>query len=124
MRKVLLWALCINNFAQSFFLAPKHHYFTTTISIRPSNKGAGTRLNAIEVPSLNDIDDNHEKEAIRLANSITGWLDEEWIPQEVHVQMADCVEKVYIKARNDGETEVSVHHCAIPFLLLFLSIRS
>lgn len=67
----------------------------------------GAALNAIEVPSLDAIDNDHEKEATRLAKSIIGWLDREWIPQEVHVQMAQSVERSYIKARNDGETEVS-----------------
>lgn len=64
-------------------------------------------LHAIEVPSLDDLDGNHDKEGSRLAKSVIGWLDREWIPQEVHVQLAESVEKTFVKARNEGETEVS-----------------
>lgn len=67
---------------------------------------SSTKLNAIEVPSLDALDDNHEKEAARLAQSISGWLDREWYPQEVHLQMATCVEKTFLKARSEGETEI------------------
>jgi len=77
--------------------------------IRSKDKSiiVGFPLHVIEVPTLDDLGDNHEKEASRLAQSIVGWLDREWIPQEVHVQMASCVEQTYIKARLEGETEVS-----------------
>ena len=73
----------------------------------PNTSSTTTRLHAIEVPTLDDLDNSHEKEGSRLAQSIIGWLDQEWMPQEVHVQMATCVKDSFVKARNDGETEVS-----------------
>ncbi len=82
-----------------------------------NSTGACTSLKAIEVPSLESLDNknknndsgtfSHEEEGTRLAKSIIGWLDQEWIPQDVHVQMANCVKKTYVQAREDGETEVS-----------------
>ena len=65
-----------------------------------------TQLNAIEVPSLDILTDDHEKEGARLAKSIAGWLDDEWLPQEIHVQMGESAKNSFIKARTSGKDEV------------------
>jgi hypothetical protein len=41
-----------------------------------------------------------------MALSIAQFLDQEWMPQEVHVRMADCAKKSYVSCREAGETDV------------------
>lgn len=41
-----------------------------------------------------------------MAKSIVAWLDAEWMPQEVHVQMAESAKKSYIQCRQEGDTEI------------------
>ena len=106
---ILMILLCIIP-TRSFTIKFSSSHFTST----------STQLNAIEVPSLEVLDDNHEKEASRLAKSITGWLDDEWMPQEVHVQMAESAASSFIRARNDGETEVRIKSSAKHWFQLIL----
>jgi len=73
-----------------------------TPSIRNTKCGP---LNAIEVMTLDNLD-NHEDEGTRLSASIAGWLDIEWMPQEVHVQMGESAKSSYIRARESGENEI------------------
>lgn len=42
----------------------------------------------IETINLEPLGDDHEAEGTRIAKSIAGWLDMEWCPQEVHVELA------------------------------------
>ena len=112
------------NHVHSFTIQPRSRPATGTIiatgRTRKSFTTSSSKLNAIEVPSLDGLDNNHEKEAARLAKSIIGWLDREWFPQEVHVQMATCVEKSFLKARNEGETEVGGTLCCTLYSRLLM----
>lgn len=56
--------------------------------------------------SLEALHDNHELEGTRMAKSITAWLDAEWMPQDVHVKMAESAKLSYIYCRENGEEEI------------------
>lgn len=38
--------------------------------------------------------------------SIAGWLDIEWMPQEIHQQMGQSAKLTYIRERESGENEI------------------
>mmetsp|Transcript_2798 Transcript_2798/g.4229 ORF Transcript_2798/g.4229 Transcript_2798/m.4229 type:complete len:169 (+) Transcript_2798:88-594(+) len=59
----------------------------------------------IEVMDLEGLQ-SHEEEGTRLSKSIQGWLDVEWMPQEVHLQMGDRAKITYIQARESGDDEI------------------
>lgn len=61
--------------------------------------------NDVRSVSLEALDD-HETEGARLQTSITAWLDAEWMPQEVHVKMAESAKKSYIACRQEGEKDI------------------
>mmetsp|Transcript_21797 Transcript_21797/g.47593 ORF Transcript_21797/g.47593 Transcript_21797/m.47593 type:complete len:181 (-) Transcript_21797:154-696(-) len=66
------------------------------------------QLNMVEQIDLQAaINDDHEAEGERMAASITGWLDVEWYPQSVHVDMAQSAKSSYIAARTNGEHGIS-----------------
>lgn len=56
--------------------------------------------------SLETLSSDHEAEGSRMAKSIAGWLDQEWMPQQVHIDMGDSAKKSYIEARKAGETDI------------------
>mmetsp|Transcript_25478 Transcript_25478/g.28574 ORF Transcript_25478/g.28574 Transcript_25478/m.28574 type:complete len:205 (+) Transcript_25478:116-730(+) len=58
--------------------------------------GAGEGVQTID---LTTIDDDHEKEGQLMADSIIAWLDAEWVPQQVHIEMAECAKQSYIDCR-------------------------
>mmetsp|Transcript_13811 Transcript_13811/g.33433 ORF Transcript_13811/g.33433 Transcript_13811/m.33433 type:complete len:151 (+) Transcript_13811:131-583(+) len=62
-------------------------------------------LQEIQTVSLESLED-HEEEGMLMAESITKWLDDEWIPQEVHIQMAESAKKSYIACRESGQDDV------------------
>lgn len=49
--------------------------------------------------------ENHEQEGTRMAASIVAWLDEKWMPQEVHVRMAESAKQSYMACREKGDTD-------------------
>jgi hypothetical protein len=59
----------------------------------------------VQVVSLKDLTD-HEADGSLMAESIVKWLDAEWMPQTVHVEMAESAKNSYISARTEGETEI------------------
>lgn len=59
----------------------------------------------VEVVSLAEMKD-HEVDGTKMATSIVAWLDAEWMPQEVHVQMANSAKKSYITSRESGEDDI------------------
>eukprot|EP00548_Thalassiothrix_antarctica_P007702 CAMPEP_0194130262 /NCGR_PEP_ID=MMETSP0152-20130528/1334_1 /TAXON_ID=1049557 /ORGANISM="Thalassiothrix antarctica, Strain L6-D1" /LENGTH=114 /DNA_ID=CAMNT_0038824715 /DNA_START=166 /DNA_END=510 /DNA_ORIENTATION=+ len=59
----------------------------------------------VESISLDSLSD-HEADGARMAESITKWLDAEWMPQEIHAKMGDSARKSYITARTSGEDEI------------------
>lgn len=64
-----------------------------------------TPLYAVETVSLKTLV-NHEEEGTLMAESIVRWLDDEWMPQEVHVRMAESAKKSYVSCREEGEDDV------------------
>jgi hypothetical protein len=64
-----------------------------------------TPLYAVETVSLKSLE-NHEVEGKLLAESIAKWLDDEWMPQDVHVRMAESAKTSYITCREDGQDDV------------------
>ena len=80
------------------------HAFTLS-STRSSRSNTLTSLSAIEVMSL-DVLENHEEEGERMSKSIAGWLDLEWIPQEIHEQIGQSAKATYIRSRESGENEI------------------
>ena len=66
-----------------------------------------TALQMIETISLESLGDDHEAEGTRLAESIAGWLDLEWCPQEVHAAIAENAKQTYVKLRSRGDDCVS-----------------
>lgn len=62
-------------------------------------------LQAVETVSLESLE-NHEEEGTLMAESITKWLDDEWIPQDVHIRMAESAKKSYITCRESGQNDV------------------
>ena len=77
-------------------------------SSRAAIRALPTKLRMVEQINLQEaIDNDHEAEGTRLAASITGWLDQEWMPQEVHVQMAESAKLSYITSRNSGQHNIA-----------------
>lgn len=62
--------------------------------------------NGIQTVDLSGIEDDHEKEGQLMADSIVAWLDSEWLPQQVHIDMAQCAKKSYIECREAGQNDV------------------
>jgi hypothetical protein len=52
------------------------------------------------------LDGNHQVEGKKLAESIVRWLDAEWMPQEVHLRMAESARASYVRCRESGKTDV------------------
>ena len=62
---------------------------------------------AIEPISLENLGTDHESVASKMKESIISWLDAEWIPQEVHIQMASSAQQTYVSCRENGEDDVA-----------------
>jgi len=60
----------------------------------------------VEDATLDELT-NHEEEGSRLAKSLAGWLDQEWMPQEVHVRMGESAKRSFVKARESGENTIA-----------------
>mmetsp|Transcript_34759 Transcript_34759/g.41578 ORF Transcript_34759/g.41578 Transcript_34759/m.41578 type:complete len:188 (-) Transcript_34759:405-968(-) len=69
------------------------------------SSSSGLRM-AVEEDTLDQLT-NHEEEGSRLAVSIAGWLDEEWMPQEVHVKMGESAKRSFVSARESGENTIA-----------------
>eukprot|EP00339_Tiarina_fusa_P024339 CAMPEP_0117003154 /NCGR_PEP_ID=MMETSP0472-20121206/4560_1 /TAXON_ID=693140 ORGANISM="Tiarina fusus, Strain LIS" /NCGR_SAMPLE_ID=MMETSP0472 /ASSEMBLY_ACC=CAM_ASM_000603 /LENGTH=156 /DNA_ID=CAMNT_0004703691 /DNA_START=95 /DNA_END=565 /DNA_ORIENTATION=- len=67
--------------------------------------GTTTQLKAVETVSLASLS-NHEEDGTKVAESVTKWLDQEWIPQQVHIDMAESAKKSYIACRESGRDDV------------------
>ena len=56
--------------------------------------------------TLNSLSDTHA-DGIFLKESIQRWLDEEYIPQDVHRELGEEVRKVYVSKRNAGNNPIN-----------------
>ena len=55
--------------------------------------------------SLTSLVDNEEI-GIFLNNAIMQWLDEEYIPQDIHRILGEAVQSIYVKGRKNGVTDL------------------
>lgn len=62
------------------------------------------RYMSVESISFENLSNNHEDVGQEMANSLQKMLDTEWMPQEIHVKMAQRVKESYIKCRTTDET--------------------
>mmetsp|Transcript_37483 Transcript_37483/g.42255 ORF Transcript_37483/g.42255 Transcript_37483/m.42255 type:complete len:204 (-) Transcript_37483:22-633(-) len=93
----------------------RHRSTTTLISERWSYSSSSSRTTSIlfaieeggaggvQTIDLTTIDDDHEKEGQLMADSIIAWLDAEWVPQQVHIEMAECAKQSYIDCRQNKQ---------------------
>jgi hypothetical protein len=65
-----------------------------------------TARNMVESVSVEGMGDNHEAVGLELAGSVQRWLDAEWMPQEVHVQIGESCKKTYMQCRQEGEADL------------------
>ena len=76
-----------------------------------STRGARPTTIALSVQSFNldatPLSDDHEQIGKELAASLQRMLDEEWMPQAVHVQMGRDVMETYIACRTSGDADVA-----------------
>ncbi|KAL7463657.1 hypothetical protein ACHAXS_004018 [Conticribra weissflogii] len=70
-------------------------------------RGAIDGNNGVQEASLAGLGDDHETVGESMAKSIALWLDDEWMPQEVHVRMGASVKATYIQCRKDGVDDVA-----------------
>lgn len=85
---------------------------STPITTTYRQKLLTTKLNAegtngVELVSLAGLGDDHEEVGENMANSLAAWLDEEWMPQEVHIKMGISVKNTYISCRSNGVDDVA-----------------
>jgi hypothetical protein len=59
---------------------------------------------SVESISLENLSSNHEDVGQEMANSLQRMLDTEWMPQEIHMKMAQRVKESYINCRTADET--------------------
>lgn len=83
----------------AFVVTSNRAPFTRSVS-------ASTSLFSVSSMSLEHLDPDHEVEGTRIAASIVKWLDTEWMPQTVHVEMAESAKLSYMASRTSGETDV------------------
>jgi hypothetical protein len=81
------------------------------LSVDDRNEEASTTTttssnNNVESISLEKLSDNHEEEGSLMAMSVAKWLDAEWMPQEIHVQMGHSAKLSYIYCREEGDSEI------------------
>ena len=69
----------------------------------------GVRLTAL-------VDD--EEVGMFLHNAIMQWLDEEYIPQDIHRILGEAVQRIYVKGRKDGVTDLGENTTTMTLFLL------
>mmetsp|Transcript_6770 Transcript_6770/g.11034 ORF Transcript_6770/g.11034 Transcript_6770/m.11034 type:complete len:178 (-) Transcript_6770:1444-1977(-) len=74
--------------------------------------GHNTRLhaegiNGVQLVSLEGLGDDHETVGENMGKSLAAWLDEEWLPQEIHVKMGISVKNTYVQCRTKGVDDVA-----------------
>jgi hypothetical protein len=62
---------------------------------------------AIEPASLEGLGTDHDQVGNEMAASIQRWLDQEWMPQTIHLQMGESAKQSYVKCRLRGDDDVA-----------------
>ena len=80
---------------------------STTADDDSNANGSGSIIKTIDLSegALGGVQD-HEEEGKKLADSIVRWLDAEWIPQQVHIDMAESAKRSYVRCREAGKDDV------------------
>lgn len=60
----------------------------------------------VESITLESLDTNHDTVGAELAASLQRMLDSEWMPQDVHAQVAEQVKSTYVACRNAGDDDL------------------
>ena len=60
----------------------------------------------IESLTVSALPDDHEQVGQELAESIQRWLDAEWMPQDIHLEMGLSVKASYVKCRVSGHEDL------------------
>mmetsp|Transcript_31100 Transcript_31100/g.48673 ORF Transcript_31100/g.48673 Transcript_31100/m.48673 type:complete len:182 (-) Transcript_31100:31-576(-) len=63
--------------------------------------------NGVQLISLEALGDDHETVGDNMGKSLAAWLDDEWMPQEIHVKMGISVKNTYVKCRTEGKDDVA-----------------
>eukprot|EP00560_Eucampia_antarctica_P006262 CAMPEP_0197823442 /NCGR_PEP_ID=MMETSP1437-20131217/774_1 /TAXON_ID=49252 ORGANISM="Eucampia antarctica, Strain CCMP1452" /NCGR_SAMPLE_ID=MMETSP1437 /ASSEMBLY_ACC=CAM_ASM_001096 /LENGTH=173 /DNA_ID=CAMNT_0043422607 /DNA_START=103 /DNA_END=624 /DNA_ORIENTATION=+ len=114
MKLVFILSIGLASIAVEGFVYPRPVQFANTISTSSSSSSSSRLKDAafeegksgIQNISLDTLSSDHESEGSIMAISIAGWLDQEWLPQQVHKDMAESAKQSYIKARKGGETDI------------------
>jgi len=61
---------------------------------------------SVDEVSLDVLGDDHVAEGDKLARSVAGWLDTEWMIQEVHERMGRSAAASYVSCRESGDDEI------------------
>ena len=77
------------------------------LSMSDSNTNIdSTNKSNVQSISLDALSDNHEEEGSLMAISVAKWLDAEWMPQDIHVQMGNSAKLSYMLCRQEGDSEI------------------
>ncbi|KAK1746611.1 hypothetical protein QTG54_003218 [Skeletonema marinoi] len=85
---------------------------STPITATYRHKSLTTRLhaeatNGVQLISLESLGGDHEAVGDNMGKAMAAWLDVEWMPQEIHVQMGIRVKNTYVQCRTDGKDDVA-----------------
>lgn len=100
MCKLAIFIAFISRTSSAFTVTPGTLQPTTT------KTSTGGLTMVVEEDVLDGLT-NHEEEGSMLAKSITGWLDREWMPQEVHARMGESAKRSFVAARESGVNTIA-----------------
>mmetsp|Transcript_26475 Transcript_26475/g.56329 ORF Transcript_26475/g.56329 Transcript_26475/m.56329 type:complete len:169 (-) Transcript_26475:26-532(-) len=97
---------------RGFVAAPQSSSFPTRIphpdrSVHAADGDNDAGAGGVEAVSLAALGDDHEAVGEMMAKSVAAWLDEEWMPQEIHLKMGTSVKNTYVTCRSKGMDEVA-----------------
>jgi hypothetical protein len=102
---LLLMVCVISQWCFGFSFLP---YWRTRSSYLQQSPNSSPDSLGVETLSIRSLDQDHDTEGLRMATSVALWLDREWMPLEVHREIANSVRDSYVVARNANEHEVAV----------------
>lgn len=101
MRKLIaISTIFLTQYTEAFAPIKPRDFSRTSLLLRSESE-----QNGITVMSLQGFE-NHEEDGERLAISIQNWLDMEWVPQEIHVQIGLSAKRSYIQCRDKGNHDI------------------
>jgi len=86
------------------WMSPQAHYLSS--SRNAARLFADTTGTGVQTVDLEKMDNDHEKEGQLMAESIVRWLDIEWMPQQVHIDMAESAKRSYVQCREKNQSDV------------------